>query len=148
MAFTAGSVELARANKLGAQLAHYFNLYGNTGMAGETGAVVIEKLARKLNFGITGLTTGKGFPPFGSIGGFTGARRGLAAALQNPEGLTQPNGITVSVSPFLSTMAGLTVGIYARKFITSGPAPSGITAGTYPLSRPLGYTTGVAGLTR
>ena len=76
MAFTAGSVELARANRLGNQLAHLFSSHGLTGAAGLTGAKMLEKYAKKAGFGITGITTGGSFPPFGSFGAtaFTGLR--------------------------------------------------------------------------
>ena len=112
MAFTADSVELAKANKLGNQLAHLFSVFGATGAAGTTGAKKIETYARKLGFGITGLTTGAGFPPFGTVlpSFLTGAR----AALQNPRGETMANGIT------LGALEGQTVGIFLRKFVRDG----------------------------
>lgn len=113
MAFTAGSVQLARAEKLGSQLGNLFSVYGITGTTKLP--AVIEKYAKKLGFGITGITTGAGFPPFGSLGGSTGAVNGLEAALQNPAGLTQPNGITVS-----QALAGQTVGIYWKAQVRSG----------------------------
>tara|TARA_R110000868_G_scaffold141814_2_gene358634 strand:- start:853 stop:1578 length:726 start_codon:yes stop_codon:yes gene_type:complete len=112
MAFTAGSVELAKANKLGSQLAHLFSTFGTTGAAGTTGAKMIEKYAKKAGFGITGLTTGAAFPPFGTVLPSLGT--GLEAALQNPRGETMANGIT------LGALEGQTVGIYLRKFINSG----------------------------
>jgi hypothetical protein len=112
MAFTAGSVELAKANQLGNQLAHYFLTHGLSGAVGRTGAIVIEKTARKLGFAITGITTGAGFPPFGSVTPslFTGTR----AALNNPRGETMINNIA------LGAIEGQTVGIYMRKFIRDG----------------------------
>ena len=112
MAFTAGSVELAKANKLGNQLAHLFSSHGLSGAAGRTGALLIEKAARKLGFGITGITTGAGFPPFGSI--TPSLFSGTEAALQNPRGETMANGITLGVTE------GQTVGIYLKKFVRSG----------------------------
>ena len=117
MAFTAGSPELARANKLGNQLANLFSVFGVTGMVGRTGAQAIERQAQKLGFGITGLTTGGGFPPFGSI--YPGllpneSRFALEAELQNPRGSTLPSGIAVGACE------GQTVGIYLNKFIRSG----------------------------
>ena len=113
MAITAGSVELAKANKLGNALAHLFTAHGLTGAAGRTGALLIEKAARKLGFGITGITTGAGFPPFGSI--LPSLASGTEAALQNPRGVTRPNNIGVS-----GVIEGQTVGIYLKKFVRTG----------------------------
>jgi len=134
MAFTAGSVELAKAQKLASQLSAHFQTVGADKGSGFTAAVFIENAARKLGFGITGLTTGSGFPPFGSAGAtlnkdFTvGA---LTAVLQNPAGLTRPNGITVG-----SFLDGKTVGIYMKGFVRDGSdttvtnAAAGAIAGT------------------
>jgi hypothetical protein len=112
MAFTADSVELAKANKLGNQLAHLFTSHGLTGAAGNTGAKMLENYARKLGFGITGLTTGAGFPPFGTV--LPSYATGMRAALQNPRGETMANGIT------LGALEGQTVGIYLKKFVRNG----------------------------
>ena len=126
MAFTAGSVQLARAQKLGKQLGHVFATHGVTGVR-----AVLEKKARNFHFGITGLTTGGGFPPFGSLGGVTGVNLNMAAVLQNPLGLTRPNGITVS-----QTFVGQTVGIYHPAMVRDGSdktvtnSSSGAVAGT------------------
>lgn len=106
MAFTTGSVQLAHAHKLGTQLGGLFAQFGITGCT----ASVVEKYARKMGFGITGLTTGGGFPPFGSFAGVGG----VAAALQNPAGLTTPNGITIGAN------AGQTVGIYFKGLARDG----------------------------
>jgi hypothetical protein len=106
MAFTTGSVQLAHAHKLGTQLGGLFAQFGITGCT----ASVVEKYARKMGFGITGLTTGGGFPPFGSFAG----GGGVAAALQNPAGLTRPNGITIGAN------AGQTVGIYFKGLARDG----------------------------
>ena len=117
MPFTAGSPELARANKLGNQLAHLFAAHGLSGAIGRTGAQMIERTAKKLGFGITGLTTGGSFPPFGTIypGLLTNTSAfNLEAALQNPRGTTVPNGITVG------DCQGQTVGIFLKKFIRTG----------------------------
>jgi hypothetical protein len=118
MAFTAGSPELAKAIKLAHILSERYQKFGATNAAGYTGAVKVEKLAKKLGFGITGLTTGAGFPPFGSAGTTTNVALtvgNLTARLQNPAGLTRANGIT------LGTFGnGATVGIYLRKFVRSG----------------------------
>jgi hypothetical protein len=112
MAFTADSVELAKANKLGRQLHHLFATFGTTGAAGTTGAKKIETYARKLGFGITGLTTGAGFPPFGTV--LPSYATGTRAALQNPRGETMASGST------LGALEGQTVGIFLRKFVRDG----------------------------
>ena len=117
MAFTAGSVELAKANKLGNQLAHLFSAHGLSGAVGRTGAQMVERMAKRLGFGITGLTTGSGFPPFGTIypGLLTNTPAfSLEAALQNPRGETMASGITLGVCE------GQTVGIFLKKFVRSG----------------------------
>lgn len=132
MAFTAGSVELAKANKLGNQLAHLFTSHGLTGAAGTTGAKMLENYARKLGFGITGLTTGAGFPPFGSVLPSMGT--GMKAALQNPRGETMASGIV------LGALEGQTVGIYIRKFVNSGAGYQATMATGVTLA--LSYTTG------
>ena len=110
MAFTAGSVQLARAHKLGNQLGNIFASHGIEGTR-----AVLEKRAHDLGFGITGITNGAGFPPFGSLGGVTGVALNYAAVLQNPLGLTKPNGITVS-----QTFVGQTVGIYYMGMVRDG----------------------------
>jgi len=118
MAFTAGSPELAKAQRLAHILSTRYQKFGADRMSGYTGAMKVEKLAKKLGFGITGLTTGGGFPPFGSAGLTTNVQftvGSLAARLQNPAGLTRPNGITAA--PFAN---GATVGIYLRKFVRDG----------------------------
>ena len=140
MAFTAGSVELAKAEKLGIMLSALAATYGITAMSGTTGAFVIEEHARKFGFGITGLTTGSGFPPFGT-NGITLNNRGsvhgtLTSALQNPSGLTRPNGITVA-----SIAAGQTVGLYMKKFIRDG-SDTTITTSAGVAGNTLGFNTG------
>ena len=112
MAFTAGSVELAKAQKLASQLSALYQTFGATNMSGLTAIQEVEDYAQKLGFGITGLTTGTGFPPFGTALPSLGL--GVAAALQNPRGETMANGVT------LGAVAGATVGIYLHKFIRSG----------------------------
>ncbi len=111
MAFTAGSPEQAKALKLASQLSVLYQTFG-AGFSGATAALVVEDYAQKLGFGITGLTTGAGFPPFGTI--LPSLNRGVAAALQNPRGETMANGIT------LGAVEGATVGIYMHKFVRSG----------------------------
>jgi hypothetical protein len=112
MAFTAGSVELAKAQKLGNQLSHLFSSHGLTGAVGSTGARMLEKYAKKLGFGITGLTSGTAFPPFGTANSTLGL--GIEAALQNPRGETMASGFS------LGAFEGQTVGIYLKKFVNSG----------------------------
>jgi|688.fasta_scaffold379983_2 hypothetical protein len=132
MAFTADSVELAKANKLGNQLAHLFTSHGLTGAAGTTGAKMLENYARKLGFGITGLTTGAGFPPFGTV--LPSYATGMRAALQNPRGETMANGIV------LGALEGQTVGIYLKKFVRNGADYRATMASGVTLA--LSYTTG------
>ena len=132
MAFTADSVELAKANKLGRQLHHLFATFGTTGAAGTTGAKKIETYAKKLGFGITGLTTGAGFPPFGTV--LPSYATGTRAALQNPRGETMANGIT------LGALEGQTVGIFLRKFVRDGADFQATMATGVTLA--LSYTTG------
>lgn len=140
MAFTAGSVELAKAEKLGSILSALAATYGITAMSGFTGAHVIEDQARKYGFGITGLTTGSGFPPFGTSGitlNAQGSVHGsLTAVLQNPAGLTRPNGITVS-----GFGAGQTVGLYIKKFIRDGSDVT-VTTSAGVAGNTLGFNTG------
>jgi hypothetical protein len=118
MAFTAGSPEQAKAIRLAAILSERYQKFGAAQVSGFTGAVKAEKLAKKFGFGITGLTTGAGFPPFGSAGITTNVQftvGNLTARLQNPAGITRPNGITAT-----SFANGATIGIYLRKFVRSG----------------------------
>lgn len=116
MAFTAGSPELAKATKLAQQLAKLIPVFGtNGGLTGSatgvwTGGAIIEKYAKKLGFGITGLTSSSNFPPFGTVG----ATFGLEASLQNPRGETQANGL------FMAPCTGNTLGIYCRGSVRSG----------------------------
>ena len=112
MAFTADSVELAKAQKLALQLSALYQTFGATNTSGSTAAKIVEDYAQKLGFGITGLTTGAGFPPFGTVRPALGL--GVAAALQNPRGETAANGID------LGAVEGATVGIYLHKFVRSG----------------------------
>lgn len=142
MAFTAGSVELARAQKLGSILSGLAAVYGITAMSGSTGAHIIEQRARRMGFGVTGLTNGSGFPPFGSSGhtaNRASTHGALEGALQNPAGLTTPNGLTVS-----ALVAGQTVGLYMPEFIRDGSdvtvtnALGGVAGNTY------GFVSGTA----
>lgn len=128
MAFTAGSVELAKAQKLASMLSAVHQT--GVSLAGYTGAVYVENQARKLGFGITGLTTGAAFPIFGTSGTTTntqfvvGGR--LTAALQNPLGLTRGIG-GVTFGTFAN---GTTVGIYSQKFVRDGSDGATAQAGT------------------
>ena len=142
MAFTAGSVELARAQKLGSILSGLAAVYGITAMSGSTGAQIIEQRARRMGFGITGLTSGAGFPPFGTSG-LTANRLtthgALEAALQNPAGLTTPNGLTVS-----ALVAGQTVGLYMPEYIRDGSDVTVTNALGGVAGNTLGFRTGTA----
>ena len=131
MAFTAGSPEQAKALKLASQLSALFQTYG-AGFSGATAALVVEDYAQKLGFGITGLTTGAGFPPFGTI--LPSLNRGVAAALQNPRGETMASGIV------LGAVEGATVGIYMHKFVRSGEDYTATIRSGVTLA--LGYTSG------
>ena len=131
MAFTAGSPELAKAQKLADQLSKLYQLYGSS-FSGTTAALVVEDAAQRYGFGITGLTTGTGFPPFGTI--LPSNQLGVAAALQNPRGETMANGIT------LGAVAGATVGIYMHRYIRTGEDYSAVMLAGVTLS--LGYTSG------
>jgi len=136
MAFTAGSVELTKAQKLANQLSNMFSVFGTTGSVGSTGARKIEKYARKLGFGITGLTTGTSFPPFGSALPSFGL--GIEAALQNPRGETMANGITLA-----NAFEGQTVGIFVKKYVRSGADFNAVAISGVTLA--LGYTSGGGG---
>jgi hypothetical protein len=131
MAFTAGSPELAKATKLASQLSALYQTFGG-GFSGASAAQVVEDYAQKLGFGITGLTTGTGFPPFGSI--TRSINRPLAAALQNPRGETMASGIAIGA------VEGATVGIYMHKFVRSGEDYAAIIRSGVTLA--LGYTSG------
>ena len=141
MAFTAGSVELARAEKLGSQLSALAATYGIIAMSGFSGAHLIEEKARQAGFGITGITTGKGFPPFGSAGFASsvlgGVHNKLTAHLQNPAGLTMPNGIAIGLGH------GQTVGLYIKKYIRSGEDTT-VTNSVGVAGNTLGFNTGTA----
>lgn len=141
MAFTAGSVELGRAQKLGSILSGLAAVYGITAMSGSTGAQIIEQRARRLGFGVTGLTNGSGFPPFGSSG-HTANRVSthgvLEGALQNPAGATQPNGVSA-----YTLVAGQTVGLYMPKYIRDGSDVT-VTNSAGVAGNTLGFVSGTA----
>jgi hypothetical protein len=135
MAFTAGSPEQAKALKLASQLSALYQTFG-AGFSGASAALVVEDYAQKLGFGITGLTTGAGFPPFGTILPSLGL--GVAAALQNPRGETMASGIT------LGAVRGTTVGIYMHKFVRSGEDYRAVIAGGVTLAR--SFSSGAVGI--
>lgn len=112
MAFTAGSPELAKATKLASKLSSLYQTFGASNMNGITAIGIIESHAKKLGFGITGLTTGSGFPPFGSV--LPSSLTNTTVALQNPRGETAANNITLGLNQ------GYTVGIYLPKFVRGG----------------------------
>lgn len=132
MAFTAGSPELAKATKLAQQLSALYETFGSAQMTGTTAAKIVEDYAQKLGFGITGLTNGDAFPPFGTITPSLGL--GVAAALQNPRGETMASGIV------LGSVLGATVGIYMHKFVRSGEDYSAIMRSGVTLA--IGYSAG------
>ena len=138
MAFTAGSPELAKAQKLANRLASLYHTFTTTNgaqgvqlMSGATAALMVEQIVHEHGFAMTGFTTGAGFPPFGSIR--PQDLLGVAAALQNPRGETRANNIDIG------SVNGLTVGIYMPKFVRSGEDFS-VTVGGITLAQ--GYTSG------
>ena len=81
MAFTAGSVELARATRLGQKLVNYNNAFT---ISGTRDQVLIQKFCRNGRFTATGLTSGNGFPPPGSAF-TTGTTLGVVYKTANPD---------------------------------------------------------------
>lgn len=80
MAFTAGSVELARATRLGQKLVNYNNAFTISGTRDQG---LIEKLCRNGRFTATGLTTTNVFPAPGSVF-TTGTTLGVIYKTANP----------------------------------------------------------------
>ena len=80
MAFTAGSVELARATRLGQKLVNYNNAFTISGTRDQG---FIEKLCRNGRFTATGLTTTNVFPAPGSAF-TTGTTLGVIYKTANP----------------------------------------------------------------
>ena len=120
MAFTAGSVELARAQRLGQKLFNLNNTFGlTTGgyTSGTSGRDVqfIEKLARNGRFTVTGFTTGNGFPPF-----LTNDYFGTGLARSN-------NASTNALGITLGANTGFTLGVVYKTLIASGNSYSGNT---------------------
>ena len=124
MAFTAGSVELARATRLGQKLSAYHNSMSD-GITTGRDAQLISKLARNGRLFVTGFTTGNGFPPIGT---------------NNTEGLTYSNNAsTYNTGTTLGANVGLTVGVFYKTFntalITGNGSAMGVTFGlTVPSS--------------
>ena len=81
MAFTAGSVELARATRLGQKLVNYNNAFTISGTRDQG---LIQKFCRNGRFTATGLTSGNGFPPPSSAF-TTGTTLGVVYKTANPD---------------------------------------------------------------
>ena len=97
MAFTAGSVELARATRLGQKLVNYNNAFGLTTGTNSRDDQLISKLCRNGRFFPTGYTTGNAFPPFQT---------------NNTVGLTHSNNAaTYNLGITLGTNVGFTLGV-------------------------------------
>lgn len=106
MAFTEGSVELARATRLGQKLSAYHNsMSGNDGITTGRDLQLITKLARNGRMFITGFTSGAGFPPIGT---------------NNVEGLTYSNNAaTYNAGTTLGANVGLTLGVFYKTLNTA-----------------------------
>ena len=104
MAFTTGSVELARATRLGQKLSAYHNSIGG-GITTGRDAQLIAKLCRNGRMFPTGFTTGNGFPPIGT---------------NNTEGLTHSNNAaTYTGGITLGANVGFTLGVFYKTFNTA-----------------------------
>ncbi len=104
MAFTTGSVELARATRLGQKLSAYHNSIGG-GITTGRDAQLIAKLCRNGRMFPTGFTTGNGFPPIGT---------------NNTEGLTHSNNAaTYNAGITLGANVGFTLGVFYKTFNTA-----------------------------
>lgn len=118
MAFTAGSVELARATRLGQKLVNYHNAFGLTTGTNSRDDGLITKLCRNGRFFPTGYTTGVGFAPFQT---------------NNIVGLTHSNNAaTYNLGITLGANVGFTLGVVYK---TAGGADA-INGVTYGLSLP------------
>ena len=106
MAFTAGSVELIRATRLGQKLLAYHNsMSANGGITTGRDLQLINKLARNGRLFTTGFTTGNGFPPI---------------LTNNLEGLSfSNNGATPAEGTPLGENVGLTLGVFYKTFNTA-----------------------------
>lgn len=120
MAFIAGSVELARAERLGQKLFNLNNAFGLTtggytsGTSGRD-TQFIDKLARNGRFTVTGFTTGSGFPAF-----LTNDYFGTGLTHSN-------NASTNALGITLGTNTGFTLGVAYKTLIASGTNYSGDT---------------------
>lgn len=122
MAFTFGSVELAKATQLGNKLVNYSLQFG--GLTQGRDKDLMEKLARKAKFSVTGFTTGAGFPLFGT-NNTTGLTQttyaGLTTTLGSNVGFTMGvvyktanpvTGVNLTAGTTAATMFGITGAIY------------------------------------
>lgn len=125
MAFTAGSVELAHAQKLAAQLSAVYQSYGNSqsvigltlAQSGITATCgLADSYANRLGFRVTGFTTGAGFPPFGT---------------KWLDGLSHGTDGTAATGTTLGMNYGLTLGIYLNKFVRADRPYAGTTFESY-----------------
>lgn len=116
MAFTAGSVELIRANRLGQKLLAYHNsMSANGGITTGRDAEFIAKLCRNGRLFPTGFTTGNGFPPIGT---------------NNTQGLTHSNNAaTYNTGITLGENVGLTLGVFYKTFNTAMVTGNGASIG-------------------
>ena len=102
MAFTAGSVELIRATRLGQKLLAYHNsMSANGGITTGRDLQLINKLARNGRLFTTGFTTGNGFPPI---------------LTNNLQGLTYSNSPNFPRGETLGENVGLTLGVFYKTF--------------------------------
>ncbi len=106
MAFTAGSVELIRATRLGQKLLAYHNsMSANGGITTGRDLQLINKLARNGRLFPTGFTSGNGFPPI-----LTNNLQGLSFS---------NNGATPDAGTPLAPNVGLTLGVFYKTFNTA-----------------------------
>ena len=136
MAFTAGSVELARAQSLANKLLNLHNAFGLTtgGLtSGPSGRdlQLIEKLARNGRFAITGFTTGNGFPPF-----LTNGRAGLNNSNNHPT--SNASGI------LLGNNTGYTLGIASIKWTGGENVIHGVSFGLTFAPNLQGFTASIS----
>lgn len=138
MAFTAGSVELARATRLGQKLSAYHNsMSGNGGITTGRDLQLINKLARNGRLFTTGFTSGAGFPPIGT---------------NNLEGLTHSNNAaTYNAGTTLGANVGLTLGVFYKTLntalLTGNGGSVGVSFGLVVPSGITGYAQNLQGFT-
>ena len=125
MALTAGSVELAKAQKLASKLSSVYQTFGNrnsiigltlsaTGVTATWG--LADEYAKELGFEVTGFTTGNEFPPFGT---------------KSLDGLSHGTDGTAVTGKTLGINDGLTLGIFLKKFVRSDRPYAGTTFEKY-----------------